>query len=243
MKLTAYLNQRFQLSYNVSRQAATYPNFASADFICHVRLYQGSTILSLDIIDITYHPETTLLIMRCASTDLINLVAGEYEIDFGFVLPGSDFELIDGGTITFNDGVTVSGVVGNPAPETGAGDTVMQDSDVSYMVDTTTLQSLTATVSALANAPLNRTLVAASMTIANPGVYVVTTAAITLTLPDPTTWPFSSSITIVDVTGSATPNIAIHGTINGDTGGATISAQHGSLTLVPVPTKSTWAAI
>ena len=57
--------------------------------------------------------------------------------------------------------------------------------------------------------PLNVTKLSATATIGGPGVYEVTTAGITVTLPSWTGWAAPAKIVIKDATGNASPNITV----------------------------------
>lgn len=142
LNLTAYLNARFQFSYTIANFAAVYSNLALAKWIFQIRPSAGSPVITLDFrsggspqnptatVDYSagsgsyYGEKPEQIVVRCPASVLIGLAAGTYSLDFGFVLPGADFERVDGGVIEFKAGVTIAGVIGSPPAPTGSDDTV-----------------------------------------------------------------------------------------------------------------------
>ena len=140
--LTAYLNERFQLTLNVANFASVYAALATAAWIFQIRPSAGSPVVTLDFrtggsaqnpnASISYSPgspsyygeQPAQIVIVCPASALIGVAAGLYYFDFGFILPGADFERVDGGSITFVAGVTIPPAAGSPAPPTGSDDTV-----------------------------------------------------------------------------------------------------------------------
>lgn len=136
LNLTAYLNQRFQFTYNVAIFAARYAALASADWRFQVRPSSGSPLALLDFrtggttlmgsgaIDYRVGPPPFILV-RCPASLLLTLRSGAYAFDFGFILTNADFERVDGGSLTFLPGVTIATVIGEPTPPVSGKDTVL----------------------------------------------------------------------------------------------------------------------
>ena len=134
MNLVAYLNERFQLTYNVASYASLYPALGSAVWRFQIRPSALSPVVNVDFKTggssqnptalISYSASTTSVIIQCPSTGFAGVTPGVYLWDFGFVPPSGDFERVDGGTIQLAAGVTASGVTGSPAAPTGGADTV-----------------------------------------------------------------------------------------------------------------------
>ena len=134
LSLTAFLNQRFQFTYDVPNYAELYSNLNSAVWRFQIRPAAGSVVVILDFasggspqdphLTATYDAIHAQVAIRAPTSFIQNLPVGTYDFDFGFVLPGCDFERVDGGTITFLPGVTRAGVVGSPSAPSAADDTV-----------------------------------------------------------------------------------------------------------------------
>ena len=85
--------------------------------------------------------------------------------------------------------------------------------------------------------------VSATMILGSPGVYDVTTAGITLTLPNWSGWATLDNIKINDESGSANPNITIAAPSGGSIDGQAsivISEANESLTFDPLTGGNTW---
>jgi hypothetical protein len=172
MNLTAYLNERFQFSYGVSNYAVLYSTLASAIWQFQIRPAVGSPIVNLYFMTggspqsaaATYDSTNKIVVFQCPSTLIKGLEAGTYYFDFGFTLPGYDFERVDGGTIVFTAGVTTPGVTGSPPAPIGSDDTVTGGADPTPSPVPITLTSAisAANSSALAAAASAETATAAS---------------------------------------------------------------------------------
>jgi hypothetical protein len=140
LNLTAYLNERFQFTYDVDAFASVYSNLATAAWVFQIRPNEGSPVVNLDFRTggspqsaaavVVFLPGTpdvrpAQIVVRCPASLLIAVSAGTYSVDFGFILPGADFERVDGGSIEFKTGVTILPAAGTPGPPTGADDTVL----------------------------------------------------------------------------------------------------------------------
>src|ERR1700733_7913786 len=115
VSLTAYLNERFQFTYNVSNYAGVYTTLAAAAWIFQIRPIAGSPVATLDFRTggSPQNPAATIvyqagppaeIVVQGPTSLLIGVAAGTYFLDFGFILPGADFERVDGGTIQFVPG-------------------------------------------------------------------------------------------------------------------------------------------
>lgn len=111
MNLLAYNNTRFQFSQNLSNWDSVY-NLANAVFRMQVRTKAGDEQVLLDFMTggsidlITYDPASKIMTALTVSSRVRRISSGDYAWDYGFTAPGGDFIRIDGGTITFDDGVT-----------------------------------------------------------------------------------------------------------------------------------------
>lgn len=135
LTLTAYLDQRFQWTADVTAVAAIYSgSIGSAVWRLQIRPQPGSPVVTLDFktggspqssnLTATYNSGPHTVVFRAPTSIIALLAAGTYYFDYGFVLPSADFERVDGGTIQFVPGVTLAGVTGSPAAPSGADDTV-----------------------------------------------------------------------------------------------------------------------
>ena len=152
LSLTAYLNQRFQWTYAAAAYANLYPSsIASAVWRMQIRPFAGSPIVLLDFetggspqnaaLTAAYNPTGSVVVFRAPHSLIWPLGAGTFYFDFGFTLPGADFERVDGGTITFAAGITLTGFAGAPAAPTGADDTVTGGANPTPSPVPTTLDS------------------------------------------------------------------------------------------------------
>ena len=80
--------------------------------------------------------------------------------------------------------------------------------------------------------------VSASAKITAPGVYIVTTAGVSLTLASPPTQP--GAITIKDMTGSSAPNIKLISTIDGSSAGLVVGAPYEAVSMSWSSSLETW---
>jgi hypothetical protein len=134
LSLSAYLNERFQFTYDVSGYAGLYTALGTATWKFQVRPSVGSPIILLDFRTggspqsaaavVIYNATNKLITVQGPTSLLIGVPAGTYVFDFGFTLPGADFERVDGGTVTFQTGTTLAGVPGSPSAPAGSDDTV-----------------------------------------------------------------------------------------------------------------------
>jgi hypothetical protein len=159
LSLTAYLNERFQFTYNVSNFASIYSNLAEAVWIFQIRPMAGSPVITLDFrtggspqnanatVAFLAGPPAQVVV-RCPASLLIGVATLTYSAELGFTLPGADYERVDGGTIAFLAGVVVPPAAGTPAAPTGADDTVIGGANPTPAATVT----LDATVTAAINA-------------------------------------------------------------------------------------------
>lgn len=204
LSLTAYLNERFQFTYNVANFAALYANLAAASWIFQIRPAAGSPVVTLDFrtggspqnlnATILYRAAAPAqVIMQCPASALISIAAGAYSLDFGFILPGADFERVDGGSIQFTVGVTVPPAAGTPPPPTGSDDTVLGGANPTPVPIPVTLDAaisaanssalaaqtaLTTALSAQADATASKIAAAASATAAAASATLATTGGL-----------------------------------------------------------------
>jgi hypothetical protein len=78
----------------------------------------------------------------------------------------------------------------------------------------------------------------ASATLTAPGLYIVTSAGVSLTLASPPTQP--GAISVKDMTGSSSPNIRLASTIDGNAGGLVINEPFEAVTLSWSSSLETW---
>jgi hypothetical protein len=103
--LTAWNNERFQVSFDVSAWGVAY-DLGAAAWRFQARTTAASPVKVLDIPTIgTATYGSGVIVFAVSAADVADL-AGDYEWDFGFVPPGGDFVRVDGGTLTFQQGVT-----------------------------------------------------------------------------------------------------------------------------------------
>lgn len=76
-------------------------------------------------------------------------------------------------------------------------------------------------------------VVSASATVSAPGLYLITTAGVTITLAS--NWPVGGRATIKDMTGSSNPNITVTGTIDGASSSYVISLPSQSKDFASAP--------
>lgn len=87
--------------------------------------------------------------------------------------------------------------------------------------------------------PGNPISISANSTIAQPGLYQLNANGISVTLPNPATWPFAQGFTIFDGTGASNPNQILVGNVNGSNPFVFVNAYE-SVTLVVDSTKTRW---
>jgi len=83
--------------------------------------------------------------------------------------------------------------------------------------------------------------ISASITIAAPGFYRITSAGVTITLP--AAWSFRTPIVLKDWTGSPSPNITIAGMIDGSPNGSVIVTKNEAVTLFWSSSASSWVQV
>jgi hypothetical protein len=122
----AALNERAQITFNVAGYAALYP-LASASWQFQIRPSQGSTTLYFDFAvdgSITYSATPTpIVVFQAPTSALAGIPEGLASYDWGFILPGADYEVAGWGSIDFAAGVTIAGITGAPPAPTGSDDT------------------------------------------------------------------------------------------------------------------------
>lgn len=125
--LQATLNERAQITFNVAGFASVYPSLASASWRMQIRPFQGSPTLLFDFAasgTITYIPSPLpMVIFQAPTSALADIPSGAAAYEYGFVLPGADYEVAGWGEVIFYAGVVEAGVVGTPAAPTGSDDT------------------------------------------------------------------------------------------------------------------------
>jgi hypothetical protein len=175
LSLSAYLNERFQFTYDVSGYAGLYTALGTATWKFQVRPSVGSPIILLDFRTggspqsaaavVIYNATNKLITVQGPTSLLIGVPAGTYVFDFGFTLPGADFERVDGGTVTFQTGTTLAGVPGSPSAPAGSDDTVTYGGgSIPTPVPATIISALSAANSSASAAAASATASATSAT-------------------------------------------------------------------------------
>lgn len=109
--LTAWNNSPFIWSQDLTNWAAVYP-LSTAVFEMQIRNPAASNIVALAFSSnpagltlgaITF---SVNIFMAQAPLSAVKNLSGNYEFDFGFIPLGGSFIRIDGGTVTFQQGVT-----------------------------------------------------------------------------------------------------------------------------------------
>lgn len=104
--------------------ATLYPSLASATWRMQIRNWSDQLLLDSDSGDQIYTGGIAPVVtFRWTEAALAALTPGPATYDFGFILPGCDFELAGWGSIAFHGGVTEAAVGGSPSAPTGADDT------------------------------------------------------------------------------------------------------------------------
>lgn len=125
-------NERGQISLGVELPARAYPDrIASATWLMQVRRSLGST--KQPILDSTVGGTWTfigglapIVTFRWPASALVNVPSGRAAYDFGFVLPGADFELAGFGEVEFLAGITRPNFPSSPVVPIGAEDTWLE---------------------------------------------------------------------------------------------------------------------
>ena len=110
LTLTAYNNERFQWSQNLTAWAEIY-NLALATFRMHVRPDPTSSNVLIEFVTggadaVILYDNTSHIMVASAPISKVQNLKSTYAFDFGFTMPGGEFERIGGGTIEFKQGVT-----------------------------------------------------------------------------------------------------------------------------------------
>ncbi len=110
---TAYTNDDFQMSLDLTNWASIY-TLSSCAFKLQIRPSAGSPTLTLgfssnvaDGVAGTATLNANVIVFWAPLSVVKTIPPGVYAFDFGLIPPGGDFIRIDGGTITFESGVTV----------------------------------------------------------------------------------------------------------------------------------------
>ena len=110
LTLTAYNNELFLWPQNLALWAEIY-DLSLATFRLQIRTSPDSASVVLEFVTggtdaaIIYDSETHIMTAVAPVSKIQNLKLS-YVFDFGFTMPGRDFVRIDGGPITFKQGVT-----------------------------------------------------------------------------------------------------------------------------------------
>lgn len=110
LTLTAYNNERFQWSQNLTAWAGFY-DLSLATFRMQIRPDPDNANVLLEFATggtdaVIIYDNTSHIMVATAPVAKVQNLKLSYAFDFGFTMPGGEFERIDGGTIEFKQGVT-----------------------------------------------------------------------------------------------------------------------------------------
>lgn len=105
INLTAWNNQRFQVSFDVSAWGVAYDLAASA-WRFQARRTASSSVADLDIPEVGSAVFVDGIVSFSAPLAAVVDLSDDYVHDFGFIPPGGEFVRVDGGALTIVRGVT-----------------------------------------------------------------------------------------------------------------------------------------
>lgn len=103
--LTAWNNERFQVSFDVSAWGVAY-DLAAASWRLQARTNASAAVADLDIPEVGSAEISSGIVVFAAPLSAVSPLSGSYVWDFGFTPPGGEFVRVDGGALTIVRGVT-----------------------------------------------------------------------------------------------------------------------------------------